>query len=269
MNEPAAAAYGFRFPGVERGRWLGVTGAAHWPSVSVRSDDRPDAPELELDLAGMALRVRAGTPHSELVHPLLGRVASHLAVALGADGMHAGAVAGSAGAWAVIGPKGAGKSTLLASLNAIGMSIITDDVLIFRDGVVMAGPRCIDLRPDAAGFGLTVAVRPSDPRNRLFLPPIAAEHRLTGLLHLEWSSNETAIEPLDHREAISRLVALRRDKGYPRDPRVLLDLATLPTAVLKRPKSKDSLDAATLQVLRLLSESPGRSAGQPASRLVA
>jgi hypothetical protein len=269
MSEATAAAYGLRFRGLESGRWLGVTGAAHWPCVSVRSDDRADAPELELDVDGLELRVRAGTAHSELVHPLLGRVASHLALARGADGMHAGAVAGSDGVWAVIGPKGAGKSTLLASLNDIGVPIVTDDVLVFRDGVVMAGPRCIDLRPDATGFGLTVAVRPSDPRSRLSLPPIAAEHRLAGLLHLEWSSEETTIEPLDHREAIRRLLILRSDKGYPRDPHVLLELATLPTVVLKRPKSMDSLDAAALQVVRLLSESAAGSAGRPAGRLVA
>jgi hypothetical protein len=269
MREATAAAYGFRFRGLESGRWLGVIGAAHWPCLSVRGNSRADAPELELDVGSLELWLRAGTPQSELVHPLLGRVASHLALAHGADGMHAGAVAGSAGAWAVIGPKGAGKSTLLASLNDIGVPIVTDDVLVFRDGVVMAGPRCIDLRPDAAGFGLTVAVRPSDPRNRLALPPIAAEHRLVGLLHLEWSSDETTIEPLDHREAIRRLVVLRSDKGYPRDPRVLLDLATLPTVLLKRPKSKDSLDAAALQVVRLLSESAGQAALRPAGRLVA
>lgn len=254
MSEAAAAAYGLRFRGLESARWLGVTGAEHWPCVSVTCDDRADAPELDLD--GLELRVRAGTAHSELVHPLLGRVASHLALARGADGMHAGAVAGSAGAWAFIGPKGAGKSTLLASLNDIGVPIVTDDVAVFRDRVVMAGPRCIDLRPDAAGFGLAVAVRPSDPRNRLSLPPIAAEHRLAGLLHLEWSSDETTIEPLDHREATRRLLILRSDKGYPRDPRVLLDLATLPTAVLKRPKSKDSLEATVAEVVRFVDAEP-------------
>jgi hypothetical protein len=250
MSEAVAAAYGLRFRGLESGRWLGVTGAGHWPCVSVTSNQRADAPELELDINRLELRVRAGTAHGELVHPLLGRVASHLALAMGADGMHAGAIAGTAGAWAVIGPKGAGKSTLLAGLNDIGVPIVTDDVLVFRDGVVTAGPRCIDLRPDATGFGLTVAVRPSDPRKRLSLPPIAAEHRLAGLLHLEWSSDEVGIERLDHREAIRRLMVLRSDRGYPRDPRTLLGLAALPTAVLKRPKSKGSLAAAVAEVAR-------------------
>src|SRR6185437_10985183 len=142
------------------------------------------------------VRVRGDIAHSEFVHPLLGRVPPHIALAHAFNGIHRGAVVGRAGAWAVIGPKGAGKSTLLASLNHIGVPIVTDDILIFRSGVVMAGPRCIDLRPDMHRFGLGMAVRPDDPRHRIALAPIAAEHRLAGLIHLEWSREETTIERL-------------------------------------------------------------------------
>jgi hypothetical protein len=209
---------------------------------------------VSLDLHTLELRVRADIAHSELVHPLHGRVASYLALAHGADGMHAGAVAGPGGAWAVIGPKGAGKSTLLAGLARAGLLIVTDDILVFRGRTVMAGPRCIDLRPDTQGFGLGVAVRPSDPRNRVALPRIAAEHPLAGLIHLEWSSDGATIVPLDHREAIKRLLILRREKGYPRDPRVLLDLATLPTLVLRRSRSAGGMQAAVAQVECLLLE---------------
>ena len=251
----AAAAFGFRLSGLENVDWLGVTGASHWPEFSYQRDSRPDAPELSLDEDALELRVSYDVLHSELVHPLLGRVASHIALAQGADGMHAGGVAGPAGAWAVIGPKGAGKSTLLASLARAGMPIVTDDILVFRDRVAMAGPRCIDLRPDAKGFGLGVVVRPSDPRNRVALPSIAAEHPLVGLIHLEWSLAETTVEPLDHREAIKRLLILRSENGYPRDPRALLDLAALPTLVLRRPRSKSGLDASVELMELLLSNS--------------
>ena len=142
-----SGAYGFRLSGLEEGAWLGVSGASHWAEISCRRDSRPGAPEVSLEPGDLRLCVRSDIAHSELVHPLLGRVASRLALAHGFDGMHAGAVAGSSGAWAVIGPKGAGKSTLLASLNDAGVPVVTDDVLVFRDGVAMAGPRCIDLRP--------------------------------------------------------------------------------------------------------------------------
>lgn len=254
----APAAYGFRASGLESSAWLGVSGAWRWPKLSFIRDRRPDAQELSLDLRALELRVRIDIAHSELVHPLLGRVASRIALANGADGMHAGAVAGVAGAWAVIGPKGAGKSTLLASLAGVGVPIVTDDILVFRDGRVMAGPRCIDLRLDAKGFGPGVVVRPDDPRNRITLPPIAAEHRLAGLIHLEWSPAETTIEPVDHREAIKRLLMLRSEKGYPRNPRALLGLAMLPSLRLKRCRSTSGLAASVALVERtLLEPSPG------------
>ena len=254
-----SGAYGFRLSGLASGAWLGVSGAIRWPEVSCKLDDDPNAPEVWLDAHALELRVRADVQHSEFVHPLLGRAASQLALAHGADGMHAGAIAGRAGAWAVIGPKGAGKSTLLAGLNDIGVPIVTDDILVLRDGMVMAGPRCIDLRPDVQRFGVGLAVRPSHPRNRVGLPSIPAEHRLVGLIHLEWSSGEasgeTTIEALGRRGAIRRLLVLRTEKGYPRNPQALLDLAMLPTVVLSRPRVMSGLDDAVAQVERLLFES--------------
>lgn len=251
----AAAAFGFRLSGLENAEWLGVTGAADWPEYSYHRDSRPDAPEMSIDVTSLRLCVRSNVAHSELVHPLLGRAASHIALAGGADGMHAGAVAGPAGAWAVIGPKGAGKSTLLASLARAGVLIVTDDVLVFRDRVAMAAPRCIDLRPDDKGFELGVAVRPSDPRNRIALPPIGAEHPLVGLVHLEWSPGQTRLDPLDHREALKRLITLRSDRGYPRNPQALLDLAALPTLVLRRARAISVLDECVELLQRLLSHS--------------
>ena len=259
MSGVALAAYGFRFCGLTSGRWLGVIGAGRWPRVSCELDDRVDAPELELHTDAPHLRLPADTSHDELVHPLLGRVGSHLALAQGADAMHAGAVAGPAGAWAVVGPKMAGKSTLLAALSRAGTAIVTEDVLVFSGGVAVAGPRCIDLRPDAPGLGLGVAVRPADPRHRIALPPIAAEHRLTGVIHLEWGDEESALDRLDHREALRRLLTVRSEKGYPRDPGKLIDLAALPTMRLRRPRSARGLDASVTLVQGLLHSRPSQA----------
>jgi hypothetical protein len=248
-------AHGVRLSGLAESTWLGVSGASSWPEISCTRESRHGAPELSLDLDALELRIRADITHGELVHPLLGRVAARVALARGADAMHAGAVAGTAGAWGIIGSKGAGKSTLLACLNKVGVPVVTDDVLVFEGGAVKAGPRCIDLRPDAQRLGLGVAVRPGDPRTRIPLAPIAAEHRLVGLIHLEWSAADTTIRLLDHRDAIKRLLALRSDKGYPRRPRSLLDLAALPNLLLERPKSMSTLDPGVKQVERLISES--------------
>jgi hypothetical protein len=246
-----AGAYGFRLSGLNTAERLAVTGASHWPQLSYTTDNRPDAAEVSLDVNSLELRVRADVSRSELVHPLLGRVGAQLALASRGDAMHAGAVTGDGRAWIVIGPKGAGKSTLLVGLAHAGVPVVTDDVVVLRDGLVTAGPRCIDLRPDAKGFGLGVAVRPSDPRNRIALPPIAAEHPLAGVIYLEWSPVETAFEPLDPGETIKRLLVLRSEKGYPRDPRMLLDLAGLPSLLLKRPRSRSGFDA-SVELMRVL-----------------
>lgn len=168
--------------------------------------------------------------------------------------MHAGAVAGRAGAWAVVGPKRAGKSTLLAGLAQAGMEIVTDDVLVVRSGRALAGPRCIDLRPGINRFGLGVAVRPTDPRNRISLPPIAAEHALAGLVHLEWSDGAVSMQPLTHRDALRRLLALQDEGGlHPAGPRTLLDFVALPALCLRRPRALGGLNASVALMQRYLS----------------
>jgi hypothetical protein len=265
MTTAVAGAYGIRLAGVET-CWLSVSGGAHWPEVSCERDSSPDAPELAFDVDALELRLRADIPHSELVHPLLGRIGTYVALAQGGDAMHAGAVAGIAGAWLVVGPKGAGKSTLLAGLARVGTPIVTDDVLVLSAGAAMAGPRCIDLRPDIRHLGPGTAVRPSDPRNRISLPPIASEHPLAGVIHLEWSPAATTIESLDHREAINRLLAVRGEKGYPRDPRILLDLAALPTLCLRRPRLMSGFRASVELVQRLLRDPGTVSDGLPGPR---
>jgi hypothetical protein len=255
MSGVAPAAYGLRLAGLQSARWLAVTGADRWPEVSI-DRDVGIAGEPALDVDALVLRLRADADHRELVHPLLGRIGSQLALARGGDAMHAGAVSGAAGAWGIIGAKGAGKSTLLAALAAAGTPVVTDDVLVFANGTAMAGPRCIDLRPEADRFGSAVDVRPNDPRRRVSLPRIEAEHRLAGFIHLEWSDAEPGLEPLDHRAALERLLVLRSEKGYPVDPRKLLDLAALPTRLLRRPRSWDGVDATVALVQRLLLERP-------------
>jgi hypothetical protein len=70
-------------------------------------------------------------------------------------------------------------------------------------------------------------------------------------------ASETTVEPMDRSEAIKRLLILRSDKGYPRDPRALLDLAALPTLVLRHPRSMSGLDA-SVELMQLL-----LSAGYP------
>ena len=236
------AAYGIRLAGLPSDRWLAVTQVPHWPTLQWHRDPRPGLDTFAVDDDDATLLVGKDVTQEDLVHPLLGRIGAHVALRRGDDAMHAGAIVGASGAWAVIGAKGAGKSTLLAALAHKGLPVVTDDVLVFGQGVAKAGPRCIDLRPDAALFGPGADVRPTDPRRRIALGPIAGEHRLVGLIHLDWCEGTPTVEDLSRAEAITRLVVVQNEKGFPARPESLLDLAVLANVRLCRPRSWDGLD---------------------------
>lgn len=254
MTPTSAAAYGLRLEGLGNDRWLEVFGAAHWPLVAVSIEACGTAAEVALDRETLRLHVRADVPHTELVHPLLGRIGSELALARGDDAMHAGAIVGAEGAWCLIGPKGHGKSTLIAALAAEGIPVLTDDVLVFSDGTAMAGPRCVDLRPGADRYGPSAPVRPDDPRRRITLPPINAEYPTAGVIHLEWAAAELSLRSLGHRAALERMLTLRSEKGFPSDFGKLLDLAALPTHLLRRPTSWSTMPACVHLVAQLIGE---------------
>jgi hypothetical protein len=263
VSAAIAGAYGVRLPELPSGRWLAVTAAGHWPALRWRSEPGAGLPELAPGSPPPTLRVGEDITHEELVHPLLGRIGAQLALRRGHDAMHAGAVVGAGGAWAVIGAKGAGKSTLLAAFARAGSPVVTDDVLVFGQGVAMAGPRCIDLRPDAQWVGPSTNVRPSDPRRRIALAPIAGEHPLAGLIHLDWSENAPAVEGLTRGEAVRRLLAVQNEKGFPARPESVLDLAALPNVRLTRPRSWPALGDAVAVARAVV------GAGQPAPPAVA
>lgn len=261
MSTTSAAAYGLRLDGLSDDRWLEVTSADHWPLVVVSPEPSRTAEEVSLDREALRLHIRSDVPHTELVHPLLGRVASELALARGDDAMHSGAIVGAEGAWCLIGPKGHGKSTLIAALAAKGIPVLTDDVLVFSNGTAKAGPRCVDLRPGADRYGASAPVRPDDPRRRITLPPINAEYLMAGVIHLEWSAEELSLRSLGHRAALERMLSLRSEKGFPSDFGKLLDLAALPTHLLRRPNSWSEMPACVYLVAQLIGEDTPAEAG--------
>ena len=89
---------------------------------------------------------------TEVVHPYLGLTAATAARWRRWCTFHAGALVTGRSAWGILGPKGAGKSTFLAWFAGLdGGAALTDDVLVVdRSGQALSGPRCIDLRRDAA-----------------------------------------------------------------------------------------------------------------------
>lgn len=241
------AAYGVRLNGDLPADLLAVRGAGCWPALDVLCANEPsgdpatvslsllDGTHVSLDEANAIVRFCPAPGYDELVHPLLSVAAWMRARSMGREVLHAGAFAGTHGAWLVLAAKEGGKTTLLAQLHAAGVPVIADDLAILDNGKVFAGPRCLDLRADMAErLALGRPVR-RDARHRVTLPPIDAEHRIAGVIELRWSDRES----LDLIPGGERLRRLQAESGHRprRDPSELLELATLPYYCLSRPRS--------------------------------
>jgi hypothetical protein len=174
----------------------------------------------------------------ELVHPYLAPAAMHFAEWLGHAAFHGGAFVHDGRAFGVLAERTGGKSTTLARLADNGVPVLVDDVLIVANGTALAGPRCIDLRPEAAHHRSLSSVR-SDERRRLTLPPIEASFPLAGIFTLGWS-DALSIERLQPSD---RLVALARHcrPEVARTP-ALLEASQLPVWRVTRPLDLASLD---------------------------
>ncbi len=182
----------------------------------------------------------------DLAHPYLAAAAAPFAGWLGRAALHAGAFLDGHGAWGVLGAKEDGKSTLLASLALAGIPVLTDDALVVEQGRAFAGPRCIDLRREAA-VALDVIDRAlparSGERARFPLAPeIPLVVPLRGWFTLAWG-DEPGVRRLSASERLIA-VASRAGGSAPLQPEELLDLAALTAWELRRPRRLDLLDDA-------------------------
>jgi hypothetical protein len=261
---PASGAYGRRIVSVLSPASLAVFDAEHWPSleVSFASAPTPSPGDIVmergpggrvcLDPSGshVVVPLIAGAPIDELVHPGLTAAAWLAARLRGDEVMHAGACVHAGRAWVVIGDHEHGKSTLLALLLGLGIEILADDMVVIREGRACAGPRCLDLRPEAGRLlDMGVPVRGGFKR-RVSLPPIAAEYPLHGFVHLDWGER-LVLERLRPSERIGRLLA---HTGTPprRDPTDMLRLSELPHYLLSRPREWASARPGAALVRELL-----------------
>ena len=190
-------------------------------------------------------------PDDVLIHPFLAVAATAFACWTGAEAFHGGAFSFEGNALALVGERGAGKSSTLAALALDGREVLTDDLLIVRDGRVMAGPRCVDLRHGAAGpLGLKspgVTVR-AGSRRRLPLAPAAPEVPLRGWVFLTWDERPSVRE-VPPGERFRRLMALR--SVFPPESQRVLELVRLPAWELRRPADWSALDGVVGRLLEL------------------
>jgi hypothetical protein len=245
---PGIGAYGRRVISPLSPESLAVLGAEEWPELTVSfvRDPSPGPQDIVmergpggrvcLDPTGMRAVVPHpdGAPLAELVHPGLTAAAWLAARLRGEEVMHAGAYIHDDGAWIVIGDHEHGKSTLLGLLLCLGVEILADDMIVVRDGNACAGPRCLDLRPEAAARLELGSPAREGFKNRVQLAPIRAEYPIYGFVHLAWSDRLT-LERLRPAERMARLLA---HTGEPprRRPADMLALSESPHFLLSRPR---------------------------------
>lgn len=254
-------AYGLRLDGVGESALLtGVDVDAPilqiTTEVGSRDDRTPmvteDHAEAGLVEGGWLSVNRTGTAHfilprpvsnEEIIHPWLVPAAGAMNAWLGRQVAHGGAFAIDGAAVAVIGDKEDGKSTLLGWVaRADDVEILTDDLLVVDEGRILAGPRCIDLRPGShavmEGEHEGQVVR-GGTRSRLMLPPCRPWAALAAIVELAWGSEErVTMTRLNMDEALPALLAhtQRVEEGAR-----LLDLLSVPVWRLSRPRSWESL----------------------------
>jgi hypothetical protein len=261
-------AYGLRLVGFDGGDELAVRDGEGLPAVELRlavgpvpddprvyvRADRASFPvgrgRVEMDRHARVATMRSTIPleTDEVVHPWLSRVAGMFGRWLGRDVLHGGAFVVEGRAWALLGGNEAGKSTLLAALTTAGAcEVLTDDVLVTERGLAYAGPRCIDLRPDAAPLvgAADAGIARGGTRRRLSLEPVPAAFPLGGVVHLRWGDRLEALPlALEHRLAPLRVQGWLGEID-PIEKHALLGLVALPTLELVRRRGHTPVEAAT------------------------
>jgi hypothetical protein len=268
-------AYGLAFAADEALR--GASGAGlieappQWPDVHVvRStgasveasesspaiDVRPDSAAIRLIDGGVVTLDRAArtavfrTPHplsdDQLIHPALVYPASVFGHWLGRLAFHAGMFEAGGDAWALLGNRGAGKSSTLGWLAAAGYRVVADDMVVVDGSIAFAGPRSLDLQPDtAATLGLdgdAPLVRVGQ-RRRVALGPVEPERPIRGWVTLAWGE-DIQVTRVPAADRLPLLTGHAHRPAASIDLTAILDLATLPTLELRRPKRLDALPAA-------------------------
>jgi hypothetical protein len=199
------------------------------------------------------LVTREPWPPGAIAHPFLAGPGMAFAWWERRETLHGGVFVAGDGAWALLADKGGGKSTLLGALARAGAPVVADDLVVVDDGRVMAGPRGIDLSPQAAE---TIGAHDASPearftKLRLSLGPIAPETPLRGFVHLAWGDDvELARVPVAERAA--RIARHRSILSLdPTTPGGILDLLRLPSYELRRPRDLALLPRAVELLLAL------------------
>ena len=198
---------------------------------------------------------RPPTPNG-MIHPYLGSTAIMNAHWTGYTTFHGGSFVLNGGVWALLGDRKQGKSSTLAWLVRQGIPVFADDLLILNGDQAFAGPRCLDLRREAAlhfGIGEPIGMVGTRYRWRYRLPPVPASLPFRGWISLAWGDtvDVSLVRPADR---LPHLLAARGLALIPSDLLVWLELVRFPLLTLTRPNSWGELDVAMNETLTRLAE---------------
>ena len=256
------AAYGLTITGLEPRSDLRLSEPVDWPSLHVSQTPQPYPGEdhgvteegavlrryygtitVVRELASLTVHTAPTMSEDDLVHPCLWAPAAIFARWHGHETVHGGGFLDDDGAaWVVIGDTADGKTTLLAGLALAGRSILSDDLIVLDGNRCLAGPRCLDLRPEQSRHWT------SPKAQRRCAPPSAVgytchpSHQAPPCEGSCVSAGRPAA-----RQQRSRQRALDGARGQRRvlelgaDPLHLLKLASEPMLRVIRPRALDTL----------------------------
>ncbi len=224
-------------------------GEAH-AEIWILAGDRID---VDRETLTMRLATREPVSDDAVLHPYLGLAAAVASHWLGRRVLHGGAFHYAGRSWGLLGEKGGGKSSTLAALHQDGHAILSDDLIVLDGTRLLSGPRCIDLREDAADVlgGRALGVIGDRRRWRLRPGGVPPSGPLGGLVQLEWG-DEVRVEPLTPEERLATIIGHSFFRPLPGDELPLLEVAALPGWRFVRPQRIETLDRAVAQLLEAL-----------------
>jgi hypothetical protein len=252
-------AWGLRFPSLSAAAHV-LVDAPQWPAVSLHI--RPLAAAVddlasEWDSHGMQVLLPTGglveivwpfavtlslpgRPIPEcVVQPHLTTAAAAISLRRGLQPFHAGAFERHGKAWAIVGSRESGKSSTLALAHLQGAAIVTDDLLVIDAGFAQAGPRCIDLRTEAARAlqaGEELGLVGLRERWRVRVGSCAPAMAVAGFIVPSWGEDEVSVLPPVRRLQV--LFSNSALQGVTMNvPDEYLRLTSLPMISWVRPKS--------------------------------
>lgn len=277
QRRAAPGMYGFAVTGLADSSILGPADKA-WPRLAVAHAPAPDPRTARppgtvrvqdghahiwiadgglVEVRREGLRVTFATHErlkdSVVIHPYLGLPLSIANRWVGRHAFHGGAFVLGGRAWLLMGDKEAGKSSTLGWLLREGHQVVSDDILVLDGRVLFGGPRCIDLRPEAARVLGGESLGVVGGRERLRLPTGAAPAQVPigGVIHLAWGER-VDVEPLEPAERLEGLIGSAVLRPRSEDELAFLELMALPGWRFVRPRRLERMDEANAQLLGTL-----------------